>query len=85
MTRIVIYTKENCSYCERAKAFFKSKNIQFEEVRVDLDEEKRREMEQLTQRRTVPQIFINQKHIGGYDDLIRLSQSGELSKLISTR
>ena len=85
MTHVLIYSKANCPYCEWAKNFFKNKNIPFEEIRIDLNEEKRQEMEQLTKRRTVPQIFINQEPIGGYDDLIKLDQTGKLAKLITSR
>ncbi len=83
MGSVVIYTKANCAYCEFAKNFLTSKNITFNEIRVDLDPEKLAEMEQLSKRRTVPQIFINQQSIGGYDDLMKLAQSGELQQLLN--
>lgn len=84
MTKIIIYTKPNCPYCEYTKKFLTSKNLSFDEIRVDLDPAKLAEMEQLSKRRTVPQIFINDQPIGGYDDLMKLAQSGELQQLLNT-
>lgn len=83
MANVIIYTKASCAYCEFAKKFLTSKNIAFDEIRVDLDPEKLAEMEQRSNKRTVPQIFINQKSIGGYDDLMKLAQSGELQRLLN--
>lgn len=83
MANIVMYTKENCSYCMRAKELLASKNLKYQEIRVDLDAEKLEEMQRLSGRRTVPQIFINDQSIGGYDDLFALSQSGKLTDLLN--
>jgi glutaredoxin 3 len=83
MTKIVIYSKANCPYCEYAKKYFVSKNLAFTEIRIDLDAQKLLEMEQLTKRRTVPQIFINDQLIGGYEDMMALSKSGELQKILA--
>jgi GrxC family glutaredoxin len=83
MAKIVMYTKEFCGYCDRAKALLKSKNQTYTEIRVDLDEAKLKEMIELSGRRSVPQIFINDKAIGGFDDLALLAQSGELDKLLA--
>lgn len=82
MAKIVIYTKENCSYCVRAKQFFDSKKLAYEEIRIDLDPDKRTEMERLSGRRTLPQIFIDGKPIGGFDDLSELAKSGRLTALL---
>lgn len=82
MTKIIIYSTANCSYCAWAKQFLESKHLSYEEIRIDLNTEKRSEMERLSGRRTVPQIFINDKAIGGYDDLIQLSKKGELDTLL---
>jgi glutaredoxin 3 len=79
MAKIVIYTKENCAYCRMAKEFFNTRGLSFEEIRVDDDPDKLNEMIKLTQRRTLPQIFINDKAIGGYDDLAELAKSGKIS------
>ncbi len=83
MPKIIIYSTATCSYCTWAKQFLDTKHLAYEEIRVDLDAEKRVEMEQLSGRRTVPQIFINDKPIGGYDDLMQLSKSGELDILLN--
>ena len=78
---IVIYSKEHCSYCVRAKQLLEAKGFSYHEIRVDLDEKALQEMLTRSQRRTVPQIFINNQPIGGYDDLYALDQSGKLDKL----
>ena len=78
MAKVVVYTTENCPYCRMAKALLSSRSISFEEIRIDLDESKRDEMLHRSQRRTVPQIFINDQSIGGYDDLAALAKSGKL-------
>jgi glutaredoxin 3 len=83
MAKIVIYTKENCPYCDHAKTLLKSKQLAFTEIRVDTDADKLNEMIKLSGRRTVPQIFINDKAIGGFDDLSALAQNGELEQLLA--
>lgn len=82
MTTVVMYTKSNCPYCDWAKQLLAAKNLPYTEIRVDLDPAKREEMERLSGRRTVPQIFINDKSIGGFDDLSALAKSGQLDKLL---
>lgn len=82
MSKVVVYTKANCPYCVMAKNLLASRNIHFEEIRVDLDKDKLAEMLQLSNRRTVPQIFINDQPVGGYDDLATLSKSGKLDQLV---
>jgi glutaredoxin 3 len=81
-TKIVIYTKASCPYCDWAKQLLDHKKFSYQEFRVDLDPEKRQEMEHLSGKRTCPQIFINDQAIGGFDDLSALAKSGELDKLI---
>lgn len=83
MPEIVMYTKARCPYCVNAKNLLNSKGLKYKEISVDSDQEKIDEMVKLSNRRTVPQIFINGKHIGGYDDLKRFQESGQLDKLIS--
>lgn len=83
MANIVIYTKENCPYCDWAKQLLDAKHLSYSEIRVDLDPVKLEEMKQRSQRRTVPQIFINDLSIGGFDDLSALAKSGELDKMLS--
>lgn len=82
MATVIVYTKAACPYCDMAKALLKDRQISFEEIRIDLDEQKRDEMIQLSQRRTVPQIFINGQSIGGYDDLAALVKAGKLTALL---
>lgn len=79
MANVVIYTKDNCPYCRMAKDLLNARKIAFEEIRVDLDDKKRDEMIARSNRRTVPQIFINGESIGGYDDLAALAKSGKLN------
>lgn len=83
MANVVVYSSANCPYCVRAKELLERKGILFEEIRVDLDPAQRDVMMERTGRRTVPQIFINNKPIGGCDDLYALEKSGELAKLLS--
>ena len=82
MANIEIYSKDWCPYCKKAKALFKSKGLEFTEVNItsDLDEQER--MISRSGRRTVPQIFIDDVAIGGYDDLAILNDRGELDRLL---
>ena len=82
MARIVIYSTTYCPYCAAAKALLRSKGVVFEEIDVTHDPARRAEMEELSQRRTVPQIFIDGRSIGGYDDLRYLDSTGELDPLL---
>lgn len=83
MTRIIMYTTGFCPYCKMAENLLRSKGVtDIEMIRVDLDPEQRADMMGKTGRRTVPQIFIGDRHIGGYDDLARLDHQGELSSLL---
>lgn len=82
MPKIEVYTTAICPYCDRAKQLLKSKNAPYIEIRVDQDDKKREEMMTRSQRRTVPQIFIDDKHIGGCDDLYALEKAGKLDKLL---
>lgn len=80
---IVMYSGEHCAYCVRARRLLEKKSIAFREIKVDQSPELRIEMEQLSQRRTIPQIFIHGRHIGGFDDLAALESAGELDKLLT--
>ncbi len=82
MPRVVIYTTSYCPYCFRAKLLLRSKNVAFEEIDVTDDPERRAEMERLSRRRTVPQIFIDGQPIGGYDDAQRLDKAGKLDQML---
>ena len=83
MAQVVIYTTNYCPYCTGAKALLRAKNVKFEEIDVTHDPAKRAEMERLSQRWTVPQIFIDGKPIGGYDEARSLDAAGELNRLLS--
>lgn len=80
---IVMYSGEQCGYCVRARRLLEKKGVTFREIKVDQSPELRAEMEQLSQRRTIPQIFIHGQHIGGFDDIAALDSSGELDKLLA--
>lgn len=79
---IIIYSTSHCPYCVRAKELLRRKGLSFTEILVDDDDEKREEMIAKTNRYTVPQIFINERHVGGFDDLYALEKSGELTELM---
>lgn len=84
MAKIVMYSTAVCPYCIRAEQLLQRKGITaIEKIRIDLQPELRIAMVELTGRRTVPQIFINEQHIGGYDDLAALDHAGELNALLA--
>ena len=80
--RVVMYATRYCPYCMRARSLLDEKGVEFQEIRVDNDWEKRREMEVKSRRRTVPQIFIGGRHVGGYDELRALDLAGQLDPLL---
>ncbi|TDP71353.1 glutaredoxin 3 [Roseateles toxinivorans] len=83
MAAVKMYTTQVCPYCIRAKSLLKQRGVdQIEEIRIDLDPVQRNEMMALTGRRTVPQIFIGDTHVGGCDDLMALDQRGGLQALL---
>lgn len=84
MAKVIVYTKENCPYCRLAKELLSARQVAYEEIRIDLDEKKMEEMLHRSNRRTVPQIFINDQSIGGYDDLSTLAKSGKLDGLLKS-
>ena len=79
---VTVYTSNWCPYCQRAKSLLTQKNVVFNEINVEDDVKVREEMIARSNRNTVPQIFIGDKHVGGCDDLIELDRSGELDRLI---
>ncbi len=83
MSSITIYTKDYCGYCARAKALLAGKGVDFNEIDVTNDRGLEAEMIERSNRRTVPQVFIDDRHIGGFDDLAALDASGELDPLLS--
>ncbi|MDP1651046.1 MAG: glutaredoxin 3 [Rubrivivax sp.] len=83
MNPVKMYTTQVCPFCLRAKALLKQRGVQvIEEIRIDLDPDERARMMKLTGRRTVPQIFIGDTHVGGCDELIALDQRGALLPLL---
>ena len=83
MPDILIYSSEHCPYCVRAKELLQRKGCDYQEIRVDLDPQAKEKMIAIIGRRTVPQIFIGERHIGGCDDLYALDRAGELDALLS--
>lgn len=83
MPKIEVYSTAVCPYCVAAKNLLKSKGLEWTEVRIDMDAEQRQTMlARSGGRRTVPQIFVNDHHVGGFDDLVAADRSGELSRLL---
>ena len=82
MPKVVIYTTNYCPFCASAKALLRTKHIDFEEIDITLDEHLREEVTRLSGRRTAPQIFIDGKSVGGFDDIKELDMSGELNRLL---
>lgn len=82
--KLQIYTWDHCPYCQKALALLNQKNIQFEQIKLDGKEAEREELAKRTKnnRKSVPQIFIDNVSVGGCDDLHALNASGELDKLI---
>jgi glutaredoxin 3 len=84
MPQVLMYTTATCPYCVNAERLLRSKGVEhIDKVRVDLDPQKRVEMMERSERRTVPQIWIGEQHVGGFDDLRALDQAGELDSLLS--
>lgn len=84
MSAVRMYTTQVCPFCVRAKALLRQRGVEhIDEIRVDLDPAQRDHMMQITGRRTVPQIFIGETHVGGCDDLIALDQKGALVPLLA--
>lgn len=80
-----MYTTEFCPYCKMAENLLRAKGVEeIKKIRIDLEPEQRAEMMGRTGRRTVPQIYIGEKHVGGYDDLTQLEHKGELVTLLTT-
>lgn len=82
MSNVVIYTTARCPYCLNAKKLLEQKGVGYTEISVDNDDQKRDEMIKRSGQRTVPQIFINERSIGGFDALSTLNSSGQLDALL---
>jgi glutaredoxin 3 len=81
-----MYTTGLCPYCVRAESFLRAKGVtDIAKVRVDLEPARRAEMMERTGRRTVPQIYIDGRHVGGYEDLVALERAGGLAPLLAGR
>ena len=77
-----IYSTKICPYCVRAKNFFEKRDIAYEDIMVDMDQEQLRIMMEKSKRQSVPQIFIGDYHVGGFDDLIEHDMDGKLEDLL---
>jgi glutaredoxin 3 len=84
MAKVTMYSTGMCPFCLMAERLLKSKGIaEIEKIRVDLEPSRREEMMERTGRRTVPQIYVGDKHVGGYDDLAALDRAGGLDSLLA--
>ncbi|MEO6825561.1 MAG: glutaredoxin 3 [Nitrosospira sp.] len=84
MMKVVMYSSGFCPYCSRAERVLRARGVvEIEKIRIDLDPARRAEMMQKTGRRTVPQIYIGDTHVGGYDDLAKLDRDDGLIKLLA--
>ena len=81
---VVIYSTAVCPYCVAAKNFLKQRGVAWRELRVDLDAAARQEMLSRAKRTSVPQIFINGTHVGGFDDMVALDRAGGLAPLLES-
>ena len=79
---VVMYTTSWCPYCERARHLLATKNVSIEEIDIESSPDKRAEMQTRSGRRSVPQIFIGDHHVGGSDDLLALEKAGKLDGLL---
>lgn len=82
---VKLYTWNNCPYCVRAKSLLTSKGVSFEEINLDGKDAEFQALKERTGWKTVPQIFIGEKMIGGYTDLAALDASGELDKMLTAK
>nr|WP_314632650.1 glutaredoxin 3 [uncultured Janthinobacterium sp.] len=80
---VIVYSTAVCPYCVRAERLLESKGVTVQKIRVDLDPEERIKMMERTGRRTVPQIYVGETHVGGFDDLYALDQAGKLDPLLN--
>jgi glutaredoxin 3 len=82
MARVLMYATAACPFCQSAERLLRDKGVEFETIRVDLQPELRAEMQEKSGRRTVPQIWIGERHVGGCDDLYALDRQGKLDPLL---
>ena len=81
---IKVYSTRICGYCRAAERLLNSKGVSYETIKVDEDPALYEHMKEISGRHTVPQIFIGEHHVGGFDDLSAINQSGELDKLLAS-
>lgn len=81
--QITLYTSAVCGYCVAAKNFLKSRGLEWNEVRIDTDPAEREKMVALAKRTTVPQIFVGDTHVGGYEDMMALHRAGKFEPLLA--
>ena len=82
MAKIVVYRTQHCGYCVRVHALLEARGLPFQELDVTFDPAKRSWLVDLTKQRTVPQVFIDGRPVGGFDELARLHRTGELDRLV---
>lgn len=82
MAKVTMYSTGVCPYCQMAERLLASKGVSVDKIRIDLEPERRAEMMEKTGRRTVPQIYVGETHVGGYDDLAALDRAGKLDALL---
>lgn len=82
--RVTMYMTGSCPYCMMAERLLREKGAQIDKIRVDLEPQRRTEMVARTRRRTVPQIYIGEHHVGGYDELYALEREGKLDTLLAS-
>ncbi len=82
MATVTMYVKQSCPFCQLAKRLLESKNQTWHEIDIEADPARRPEMIERSGRTTVPQIFLGDRHVGGYDDLAALERRGELDRLL---
>ena len=85
MPKVLMYATAACPFCQSAERLLVSKGVQIDKIRVDLEPDRRAEMQQKSGRRTVPQIWIGERHIGGCDDLYALERAGKLDPLLAEK
>ncbi|MEO0438058.1 MAG: glutaredoxin 3 [Pseudomonadota bacterium] len=83
MTDVTMYTTRFCPYCMAARRLLKAKGVDYDEIAVDGDRALRQKMEQISGQRTVPQIWVGEKHVGGFTDLADLDGRGELDTMLA--
>jgi glutaredoxin 3 len=84
MARVRMYTTAVCPFCQMAERLLQAKGAEIEKIRIDLDPAERTAMMEKTGRRTVPQIYVGETHVGGYDDLTALDRAGKLDPLLAS-